>query len=509
MQDNPPIQTKDMTSADIDKKPLDIREGITLAKRYLLEKRIGGGGMGVVFKARDLLITNPEKSFVAIKTIGKAFKNHPRAMQAFEEEALRTQELHKHDNIISVWSYEKDDAYDVYFIKMEYLSGYPLSQLMKGNPIDISKTYSIIKDISNALIYAHSKNIIHSDIKPSNIFITDNNEIKVIDFGIARIVRDHYKPSQINISASDEFNAYTLDYASCEVLERLPKNWEPDSRDDIYALACIAYELFTGEKPFGSNKGAREARDEGLTLKPVKVLSEKQWKALKQGLEFARKDRTKSVEKFLDEIIPKCDVPQAGNAKGGIVKKEAKRDLMLFGSLLLVIAVILVIIFKNLFEININENGNEHPNVIYETPTKKRVCQNYSENEKDYAGCQFGDTAPPPNYNPQYANFKEATGLPSWIINGLDDNGVYSQPILVEAIRNGFRELKGAYLSKANLHGVDLSHTDMRGAYLEEANLCDTNYASAKLDGANLNMAIDCNGKCGPGSIGKCQLMNK
>jgi serine/threonine protein kinase len=130
--------------------------------------------------------------------------------------------------------------------------------------------------------------VIHSDVKPSNIFITTAGKAKVLDFGIARAVRGsrHYDPAALG--------ALTPAYASCEMLER----HTPDVRDDVYAVACVLYELLTGKHPF-SGRSAVKARNERARVAPIPGLSRTQNAALTKALAFSRDRRTASVEGLL------------------------------------------------------------------------------------------------------------------------------------------------------------------------------------------------------------------
>jgi TolB-like protein len=153
---------------------------------------------------------------------------------------------------------------------------------------------AIIEDLGAALAYAHDHSVIHGDLKPANVFVTTSGKAKLLDFGIARAARG----SRWRKDAA-ALGALTPAYASCEMLECLP----PDTRDDIYALACVIYEMLSGKHPF-ERQTAIEARDAGEKPTPIATLTERQNAALAQGLAFDRAARTASVEMLLAGLAP-------------------------------------------------------------------------------------------------------------------------------------------------------------------------------------------------------------
>jgi len=274
-----------------------------LKGRFVLEELLGAGGMGVVYKAKDLLKIEAQDRdpYVAIKVLIDEFKAHPEAFIALQRESRKTQRI-AHPNIVTVYDFDRDG--DTVFMTMEYLDGKPLDKLIAqyrsvGLPHD--EVIKIIEGMCAALIYAHAQNIIHSDFKPGNIFVSNKGIAKVIDFGIARAVAkvEHREESVDDRTVFDAGNlgALTPAYASLEMLEG--KN--PDVRDDIYALGCIAYELFAGAHPF-NRVHADEAKRQKLKPKKIPGLSRRQWQAIEHALAFERENRTQSVEHFWQEF---------------------------------------------------------------------------------------------------------------------------------------------------------------------------------------------------------------
>lgn len=279
--------------------------GSTLKNRFVLQQLLGVGGMGMVFKATDLrkIEAADKEPFVALKVLTQDFQANPMALVSLQRETKRAQTL-SHPNIIKVYDFDRDGGH--VFMSMEYLEGQPLSHLIKENPegLPFKKAWPIIHAMADALLHAHTKNIVHSDFKPGNVFIDKSGEVRVLDFGIAcainRSDKDHQDATIFNARA---LGAFTPSYASLEQLQ----NSDPDPRDDIYALACVSYELLTGKHPFG-RLSAEKAQEVNLHVKPIAKLSRRQWKGLQKALAFAQAQRTATIEEFLADLGPRSTV---------------------------------------------------------------------------------------------------------------------------------------------------------------------------------------------------------
>ncbi len=286
--------------------------GSVIKDRFVLEKVLGAGGMGKVYQARDLLKVeardrNPR---VALKVLTEDFKEHPEAFIALQRESSRQQRL-AHPNIATVYDFDRIGSTGTQvFITMELMEGYPLNTYIKkvvrprgGLPPE--EAIPMIRQLGAALAYAHKRDIVHSDFKPGNAFLCDDGTMKVLDFGIARAVKapggaeseDQEDGAEKTVFDPGELGALTPAYASLEMLE----GEEPDPRDDIYALACVAYELLTGYHPF-ARKSAAKAREQGLQPAPVKTLKRRQMRGLLRGLAFERDKRSSNTEAFVEEI---------------------------------------------------------------------------------------------------------------------------------------------------------------------------------------------------------------
>jgi hypothetical protein len=273
--------------------------GETLNGRFVLEECIGFGGMGTVYKALDLrkLEASDRNPYIAIKVLNVQFRGHPKSLIALQREARKAQAL-AHPNIVSVYDFDRDGA--MVYLTMEYLQGKPLSQVLRApgfSGLPYAEVLPIVTGMGNALAYAHGRGFVHCDFKPGNVIVTDAGLVKVIDFGIARVFQKTETDADATVFDPGSLGALTPAYASPEMLERR----DPDPRDDIYALACITYELLTGHHPFNRLSSA-QAR--GTAMKPPRPanLGRAQWQALKCALSLEREERTPTVARFLADF---------------------------------------------------------------------------------------------------------------------------------------------------------------------------------------------------------------
>jgi len=280
-----------------------LKVGSLIGGRYELQAQLGSGGMGKVFRARDRLRAEAQdrEPHIALKILSDEFKDHPDSMIAMQREAKRAQTL-SHPNVINVHDFFRDGPH--LYLTMELLEGKPLDEMLRteywgGLPFE--QAWPIIEGVCSALEYGHEKGIVHSDIKPANIFVCDDGTVKVLDLGIARPIPLANVPEseQTTFDPGKRLGSLTPAYASLEM-------WyqdTPDPRDDIYALACVAYMLLTGVHPF-KGKSAKKSAEEKAIPKRIDSLSRGQWSALSGGLEFHRSDRIESVDKFRKLLEP-------------------------------------------------------------------------------------------------------------------------------------------------------------------------------------------------------------
>src|SRR5579863_335423 len=281
------------TAADTPLEP-----GYCIRRRYVLEHLIGSGGMGQVWKVKDLVSEQARdpNPFVALKLLNADFEADPHAFVALQRETRKAQEL-AHPNIITVYAFDTEgDGSGRAFMSMELLEGETLDCKIDSHPAGLPRSDAspLIVGMAKGLEYAHKKGIVHSDFKPGNVFITNPDVPKVLDFGIARAA----KIAGIE-RTEDSFDAgvlggLTMAYASSDMIER----HEPHPVDDVYALGLVAYELLTGSHPFrGLN--AIEARAKGMQPARIRSLRRYEWQAIERALQFDRRKRWQSAGEFL------------------------------------------------------------------------------------------------------------------------------------------------------------------------------------------------------------------
>ena len=205
----------------------------TLSGRYILEEKLGTGGMAEVFKARDKLLDRP----VAVKILHAEFRSDAEFIERFHREAKAAGRL-SHPNIVNIYDVGADGS--DHFIVMEYVPSKTLKdKIREEGPLDISNAVTIAIDIANGLCHAHANNIVHCDIKPHNILMTEDGHAKIADFGIARAVTESTLTYSGNIVGS-------VHYFSPEQAQ----GGEITPKSDIYSLGVVMYEMLTNRLPF-------------------------------------------------------------------------------------------------------------------------------------------------------------------------------------------------------------------------------------------------------------------
>ena len=297
--DLPPIFASGREDKKVEKPPPQKigkapEPGTVLADRYVLQSILGRGGMGIVYRALDRRRQEAGTSpaFVALKVLRPELQVRVKARNRLLAEAVQGQQL-RHPNIVTVHDFGREG--DLVFVTMEPLEGERLRSLMVRKApagLDRQQALAILKGISQAVEYLHNEGYVHRDLKPGNVFLTRDGLTKLLDFGLARRLPEAGGSS--GDDSGEEFHARTPAYASPQVL----RNGPPDTRDDVYALGCIAYELLAGKHPFGK-LAADEARQQKKRPAPVRGLSPGQRKTLNSALSFKAKKRPKDAGEFL------------------------------------------------------------------------------------------------------------------------------------------------------------------------------------------------------------------
>lgn len=320
--------------------------GKILGKRYEILEQIGGGGMALVYKAKCQLLDR----FVAIKVLKDEFVNDEEFVRKFGRESQAAARL-SHPNIVNIYDVGVEDEGDnhIHYIVMEYIKGKTLKELIKEKgkiPTENALEYSC--QIADALQHAHANHIFHRDIKPHNIMITDDNRVKVTDFGIARAATSSTVTTTSNVLGS-------VHYFSPEQA----RGGYTDDKSDIYSLGIVMYEMVTGKLPYQGESPItvalkhvqediippRELESEipigfeNIVLKCVQKRQADRYKNIGELIKDLKKVRTNINQLVLDntsnfeshtKIIPAIDIGDVDTMKSKKdnrnIKKPKKKD---------------------------------------------------------------------------------------------------------------------------------------------------------------------------------------
>jgi len=274
-----------------------LQVGSVLRDRFLLKEQVSEGSMGAVYKALDrrLAEAGDANPFVAIKVLNARLARNGAALRALQQEAAKGRCL-SHPNIVRFIDLDREE--DQFFIVMEWLEGRSLSKILDENrdsSLDMSAAMDIVRQVSRALDYAHQRGVVHADIKPGNIMVKPDGQVKLIDFGVARVrQKENEGKSRFDPNV---MRGGSPAYSSMQVLT----GEDPVPADDVFSLACLLYRLVAGYRVFGP-RNAADAAEEGMEPQPPQELNAEQWQAVKKALAYSRVTRFGSPKAFMDAL---------------------------------------------------------------------------------------------------------------------------------------------------------------------------------------------------------------
>lgn len=255
--------------------------------RYTILEQLGAGGMGVVYRAHDEKL----QRIVAIKFLTQGLLTSKEARSHFRREALALARLN-HPNIASVYDVEEQNGID--YIVMEWIPGQPLKAKLHEKPLDVEEATRIIQQIAEALVEAHRQGVIHRDLKPANVMITPKGQVKVLDFGVAKLLAG----TDATLSVLETNGPIgTPHYMSPE--QALGK--AVDARTDLWSLGVVYYESLTGRPPF----------EGGSALAVLRAIASDPVPSVRQ----LRPDVPVQAEHILDKALQKDAASRYANAE--------------------------------------------------------------------------------------------------------------------------------------------------------------------------------------------------
>ncbi len=283
----------------------DLKLGDMLCERYEIIERAPGGNMARVYKALDA----KTGLFVAVKLLRPENGSSGRALRALQDEYAKGNQC-IHPNIVEFHALERHAA--VFFIVMEWLDGEHLADRVNrvpgvAQPFEFS--FDIVEKLAAALNAIHRQGFVHADVKPGNVMLLPDGDIKLFDFGVSQAYGEHAK-RRLEFDAG-VLGAATPAYSSAAVLA----GESPDPTDDLYSLACVAYRMLAGNRPYGDLSAAL-ASEQNVRPERIESLSPAAWTVLDNALQHNAAERPVSIDAFVEGLRPVRPVPAPPSTRG-------------------------------------------------------------------------------------------------------------------------------------------------------------------------------------------------